>query len=81
MTTSKLTEEDIAWLEGRLNNAIDPVTPRPEFIDRAREELMSLPVRQPLPAWVKRSTLAAVVLSLIALLAGMLFFYQRSRED
>ncbi len=81
MTTSKLTQEDIAWLESRLNNAIDPVIPRPEFIDRAREELMSLPPQRMLPAWVKRSTLAAVVLSLLALLVGSFFFYQRSREE
>lgn len=81
MTTSKLTQEDIEWLEGRLSNAIDPVMPRPEFIDRAREELMNLPVKAPLPAWAKRSTLAAVVLSLAALLVGIFYFYQRSREE
>lgn len=81
MTTTKLTQEDIAWLESRLSSAIDPVTPRPEFIDRAREELMNLPVQPALPPWVKRSTLAAMVLSLLALLAGIAFFYQRSRAE
>jgi hypothetical protein len=77
MTTSKLTQEDIAWLESRLNSAIDPVMPRPEFIDRAREELMNLPV-QP-PARMKRAALGAVVLSLVALLVGIYYFHRRSR--
>jgi hypothetical protein len=79
MTTSKLTEDDIAWLESRLNSAIDPVMPRPEFIDRAREELMRLPV-QP-PARMKRAALGAVVLSLAALLVGMFYFYRRSQAE
>jgi hypothetical protein len=81
MTTTRLTQEDIAWLESRLSSAIDPVNPRPEFINRAREELMSLPPQPALPAWVKRTTLAAVVLSLLALIAAIFFFYQRSREE
>jgi hypothetical protein len=81
MTTTKLIQEDIAWLESRLSNAIDPVSPRPEFINRAREELMSLPPQPMLPAWVKRTTLAAVLLSLLALIIAMFFFYQRGREE
>jgi hypothetical protein len=38
-------------------------------------------VQPALPSWVKRSTLAAVVLSLLALIAGIAFFYQRSRAE
>lgn len=81
MTTTKLTQEDIAWLESRLSNAIDPISPRPEFIDRAREELMNLPPQPVLPAWVQRTTLAAVVLSLLALIVAIFFFYQHGREE
>lgn len=80
MTTSKLTQEDIAWLEDKLSSAIDPVAPRPEFVDRAREELMNLPAQPALPAWVNPAALAAVALSLVALIVGIAFFYQRGRE-
>lgn len=80
MTTSKLTHEDLAWLESKLSDAIDPISPRPEFVDRAREELMRLPAQPALPAWVNPAALAAVVLSLVALVVGIAFFYQRGRE-
>jgi hypothetical protein len=81
MTTSKLTQEDIAWLEDKLNDAIDPVSPRPEFVHRARAELMNLPAQPALPAWVNPAALAAVVLSLVALVVGIAFFYQRGHES
>ena len=81
---TKLTPEDVAWLEQRLSHAIErePVTPRREFIDRAREELMNAePAEpmQPVPRWVKPSVLAALVLSLLALVATL--FYLRGRDD
>lgn len=81
MTTTKLTPEDVAWLEQRLSHAIadEPVTPRREFIDRARDELRNVEPVQPLPRWVKPSVLAATVLSLLALVGAL--FYLRSRED
>jgi hypothetical protein len=75
---SKLTPEDVAWLEQQLTNAVAPVAPRPEFVHRAKQELMGLPPYHPLPRWVKPGVLAAVVLSLLALI-GMLF-YLRERE-
>lgn len=80
MTTSKLTPEDIIWLEDKLSDAIDPVSPRPEFVDRARAELMSLPPQPAPPAWVNPFALAAVTLSLVALVVGILFFYQHGRD-
>lgn len=38
---SDLTSEDIAWLESRIGAAIQPVTPREDFVRAARERLMS----------------------------------------
>lgn len=80
MTTSKLTHEDVAWLESQLSEAINPIAPRPEFVNRARAELMSLPAQPALPAWANPAALAAVALSLVALIVGIFFFYQRGRE-
>ncbi len=76
--TPKLTPEDIAWLERRLSAAVAPVAPRPEFVLRAKQELMYSPVARPLPAWVKRSVLAAAALSTISLVATL--FYLRHRR-
>ncbi|MFC1463803.1 MAG: hypothetical protein ACFLMY_03030 [Candidatus Brachytrichaceae bacterium NZ_4S206] len=76
--TPKLTPEDIAWLERRLSAAVAPVAPRPEFVLRAKQELMDSPVVRPLPAWVKRSVLAAAVLSTISLVVTL--FYLRRRR-
>jgi len=75
--TSKLTPEDLAWLERRLSNAIAPVAPNPEFVLRAKQQLMNSPNSHPLPAWVKRGVLAAAVLSLISLVATLLYLRQR----
>jgi len=76
--TSKLTPEDLAWLERRLSDAIAPVAPSPEFVLRAKQELMNSPGSRPLPAWVKRGVLTAAALSLVSLVA-MLFYLRRRR--
>ncbi|PJF47112.1 MAG: hypothetical protein D6709_04150 [Chloroflexi bacterium] len=78
-TTSKLTPEDIAWLERRLSAAVAPVAPRPEFVSRAKQELMGAPVVHPRSAWVKRSVLAAAALSTFSLVA-MLAYLRRHRR-
>ncbi|MCL6509875.1 MAG: hypothetical protein K6U78_04230 [Anaerolineae bacterium] len=75
--TSKLTPEDLAWLERRLSDAIAPVAPRPEFVLRAKQELMNSPGSRPMPAWVKRGVLAAAALSLISLVATLLYLRRR----
>lgn len=77
-TTRKLTPEDVAWLEHRLSAAVAPVAPRPEFVLRAKQELMDAPIARPLPAWVKRSVLAATALSMLSLVA-MLAYLRRRR--
>ncbi len=76
--TSKLTPEDVAWLERRLSDAIEPITPRPEFVRRAKQELMDSPIMRPLPAWVRRGVLVAALLSVVSLVT-MLFYLWRRR--
>lgn len=75
--TPKLTPEDIIWLEHRLSAAVAPVAPRPEFVQRAKQELMNAPASRPLPRWIKRSVLAAAALSTLSLVATL--FYLRRR--
>lgn len=82
MTTtkfSKLTPEDVDWLERQLSSAIEPIEPRREFVARAREQLMEIELQQPLPRWVKPSVLAALVLSLLALIGTL--FYLRHHDE
>lgn len=38
---SKLTDEDVVWLENRLSTALAPVEPRPAFVHDAKEALFS----------------------------------------
>lgn len=75
---AKLTPEDVTWLEQRLSDAIEPVAPRPEFVRRAKQELMGLPPVRSQPSWVKPSILAAVVLSLLSLIAALFYLRRRS---
>jgi len=60
-----------------LSDAIAPVAPRPEFVLRAKQELMNSPGSRPMPAWVKRGVLAAAALSLISLVATLLYLRRR----
>ena len=73
MTTTKLTPEDVAWLERQLTSAIEPIEPRREFVHRAREQLREVEPIRPTPRWVKPSVLAATVLSLLALVGTLLY--------
>lgn len=75
--TTKLTPEDVVWLEQRLRRAIEPITPRPEFVHRAKQDLMASPMVRPMPAWVKRSVLAAVVLSVLSLVVALIYLRRR----
>lgn len=40
---SKLTSEDVEWLEQRLSTAMSPVQPRAEFVHDAKQALLTLP--------------------------------------
>jgi hypothetical protein len=39
---SKLTSEDVEWLEQRLSTAMSPVEPRAEFVHDAKRALLTL---------------------------------------
>jgi hypothetical protein len=73
---SKLTPEDLSWLENRISQATPSVLPRREFIDRARDELMHLqvdPPRRPAP-----SVLIGIIFSGCALIAALLLLRRRT---
>lgn len=38
---SKLTVDDVEWLENRLSRALEPVEPRPAFVHDAKEALFN----------------------------------------
>jgi hypothetical protein len=40
---SKLTSEDVEWLEQRLSTAMSPVEPRAKFVHDAKQALLTLP--------------------------------------
>jgi len=65
--------EDLIWLELALDRAIMPVTPRPEFVLRAKEELMHLPVSRPPSAWA----LLAASLALLSIIVALFYLGQR----
>lgn len=73
---TKLTPEDVEWLERRLQRAVHPdaVRPDPSFVSRAHEQLM----RAEAPAARRsRTTLIAVVFALSALVAAILLLMRR----
>jgi hypothetical protein len=68
--TSKLTPEDLTWLESRISRATPPVQPSREFVDRARDELMQLHVDPPRRR--SASVLIGIIFSGCALIAALL---------
>ena len=73
MTRAKLTSEDIDWLERRINAAVGPVAPRPQFVHDAKEALLheagQAEYRRPawLPAAYFMACLAGLMLIVLAL--------------
>ncbi len=72
---SKLTADDMTWLEDRLSTLSEPVSPRPEFISRARDELMQLSVAP--PRRIRSSVLVGVIFSATALIAAILLLVRK----
>jgi hypothetical protein len=74
---SKLTAEDVAWLENRLSDATadNAVVPSPEFVSRAQEELMHLDLAH--PRRVRSSVLVGIIFSFSALIAALLLLMRR----
>ena len=76
---TKLKQADIEWIENRLSYATsgaDLITPRPEFIQRAKAELMDLPIPQDnrmrqLTVWT------ALILAVSAILVTIWYLGQR----
>ena len=79
---SKLTPEDILWLESRLSAAVqtaEPVLPRPEFVRRAKVELMELPIPDA-PHRVRQISLwSALILIVSAIFVAV--FHLRARAE
>ena len=74
---SKLTAEDVTWLENRLNHVADAdsVTPNPEFVSRAQDELMHIELNP--PRRFRSSVLVGVIFSFSALIAALLLLMRR----
>jgi LPXTG-motif cell wall-anchored protein len=69
-----VTAEDLAWLEQALGQAMLPVAPRPEFVLRAKEELMRLPAARPSPPWA----LLAGALALLSVTIALIYLRRRN---
>jgi len=69
-----LAAEDLTWLEQALGQAMPPVAPRPEFVLRAKEELMRLPAARPSPPWA----LLAGALALLSVTVALFYLRRRS---
>jgi hypothetical protein len=84
MARSKLTPEDVGWIETRLNQAVletEPVRPRPEFIQRAKAELMDTPLPAPPSRWRKATLWSALMLIVTAIFVSVLHLRQRAKRD
>lgn len=71
---SKLTPEDIAWLERRISSAVRPISPPPAFVQNTRDAVLSA-ARAPQPAargfvWTP-VTYLAVIAAVLALAAAI----------
>lgn len=79
---TKLKQEDIDWIETRLNHAISDselIAPRAEFIQRAKAELMDLPLPQ--ASRSRELTLwAALSLAVAAIFATVWYMTIRRRQ-
>lgn len=73
---SKLTPEDVDWLEQRLRRAVHPedVRPDPSFVSRARDDLMRAEIGAPHPS---PTVLVAVAFACSALAAAILLLMRR----
>ena len=80
---TKLKQEDIDWIETRLSRATSDaelIAPRPEFIQRAKAELMDLPI--PAESKARRLTLwAALILAVAAIFATVWYLTGRKSQQ
>ena len=88
MSKTKLTVEDVAWLESRLSDAVcaGPIQPRREFIDRAKSQLLESPWPHPpsrlrASGWRTVSLWSALMLILSAIFASVWYLRQRAQSS
>jgi hypothetical protein len=80
MAKPRLTPADVAWIESRLNVSLcaDDVAPRPEFVRRAKAQLMDTPLPNP-PNRLRKLTLwGALMLVVSAIVVSVLHLRQRA---
>lgn len=80
MARTKLTAEDVSWLESRLSDAVfaEPIQPRREFIDRAKSQLLDSPWPHPPSRWRTISLWSALMFTLSAILVSTWYLRQRA---
>lgn len=81
MAKSKLTPEDVVWIETRLNQAVceaEPVRPRAEFVQQAKARLMDTPLPEPPSQWRKATLWSALMLIVTAIIVSVLHLRQRA---
>lgn len=80
---TKLKQEDIEWIETRLSRVVSDaelIAPRAEFIQRAKAELMDLPI--PKASRARELTLwAALGFAVAAIVATIWFMSSRRRRS
>ena len=79
---TKLKPQDIEWIENRLSRVTSDavlIAPRPEFIQRAKAELMDLPIPQ--QNRLRQYTLwTALILVMTAIFAAVWYLGSRRRR-
>ena len=80
MPKTKLTVEDVAWLESRLNDAVcvGPIQPRREFIERSKSQLLESPWPHPPSRWRAISLWTALMLILSAIIVSVWHLRRRA---
>ena len=79
---TKLKQEDIEWIENQLSRAASDavlIAPRPEFIQRAKAELMDLPI--PRESRLRQYSIwSSLVLAVLAIFATVWYLGSRRRR-
>lgn len=73
---SKLTPEDIAWLERRISSAVRPISPPPAFVQSTRDAVLTAaraPRRRPATFEWTAATYIALIGALLALVAAVVW--------
>ncbi len=77
MTRSRLTQEDVEFLEQQLERAFTPVAPRRDFVERARLEIMRQPSQRRRLERQQIAALVGVATALLGLISVLVCFARR----